>query len=309
MIQGRSNFVYRDNKASEKAGHPVFVSLNLKKEIEDVTPIHVDVNIVSNDILDIAAFKAWRPEYQDAEMILEDGKYICGWAIEKMSKSMFNVVNPDMIVEKYGADTLRLYEMFLGPVEQSKPWDTNGIDGCHRFLKKFWNLVSTSCEDANASTTSSNEELKSVHKLIKKVTQDIPQFSYNTSIAAFMICVNELSQLKCRNKELLKNLVVIIAPFAPHIAEELWEMTGGEGSVCDAAWPAWNEEYLAENTVKLGVAFNGKTRFDMEFAVDADNATVQEAVLADERSAKYLDGKQIIKVIIVPKRMVNIVCK
>ena len=309
MIQGRSNFVYRDNKASEKAGHPVFVSLNLKKEIEDVTPIHVDVNIVSNDILDIAAFKAWRPEYQDAEMILEDGKYICGWAIEKMSKSMFNVVNPDMIVEKYGADTLRLYEMFLGPVEQSKPWDTNGIDGCHRFLKKFWNLVSTSCEDANASTTSSKEELKSVHKLIKKVTQDIPQFSYNTSIAAFMICVNELSQLKCRNKELLKNLVVIIAPFAPHIAEELWEMTGGEGSVCDAAWPAWNEEYLAENTVKLGVAFNGKTRFDMEFAVDADNATVQEAVLADERSAKYLDGKQIINVIIVPKRMVNIVGK
>ena len=263
-------------------------------------------------MLDVEAFKAWRPEYNNAEFILEDGKYICGWAVEKMSKSMFNVVNPDMIVEKYGADTLRLYEMFLGPVEQSKPWDTNGIDGCHRFLKKFWALYYGNSRD-NADTIivddneASKDSLKSVHKLIKKVTQDIEVFSYNTSISAFMICVNELAQQKCHNRELLKTLVVLIAPFAPHIAEELWEALGGEGSVCDAKWPTWNEEYLVENSVKLGVAFNGKTRFDMEFPADADNDTIQKAVLADERSPKYIDGKPIIKVIIVPKRMVNIV--
>ena len=326
MIQGRSNFVYRiENEGADKGK---FVSFGLKDQY-DVTPIHVDVNIVSADILDIEAFKAWRPEYNHAEFILENGRnsesrqagldgrvatdegeangqYKCGWAIEKMSKSMFNVVNPDMIVEKYGADTLRLYEMFLGPVEQSKPWDTNGIDGCHRFLKKFWNLCSAGCGDTQTATP---EELKSVHKLIKKVSQDIEHFSYNTSISAFMICVNELSQLKSKNKELMKTLVVLIAPFAPHIAEELWEQLGGQGSVCDAAWPTWNEEYLVENTVKLGVAFNGKTRFEMEFAADADNQTIQEAVLADEKAAKYLEGKQIIKVIIVPKRMVNVVIK
>ncbi len=303
MIQGRSNFVYRiENEGADKGK---FVSFGLKDQY-DVTPIHVDVNIVSADILDIEAFKAWRPEYNNAEFILENGQYKCGWAIEKMSKSMFNVVNPDMIVEKYGADTLRLYEMFLGPVEQSKPWDTNGIDGCHRFLKKFWNLCSAGCGDTQTATP---EELKSVHKLIKKVSQDIEHFSYNTSISAFMICVNELSQLKSKNKEMMKTLVVLIAPFAPHIAEELWEQLGGQGSVCDAAWPTWNEEYLVENTVKLGVAFNGKTRFEMEFAADADNQTIQEAVLADEKAAKYLEGKQIIKVIIVPKRMVNVVIK
>ncbi len=306
MIQGRSNFVYRDNVASKEKGHPVFVSLNLKNNYADVTPIHVDVNIVSNDILDIEAFKAWRPEYNDAEFVTEDGKYICGWAIEKMSKSMFNVVNPDMIVEKYGADTLRLYEMFLGPVEQSKPWDTNGIDGCHRFLKKFWNLFQAEISDEGEPTA---DNLKSLHKLIKKVSQDIPQFSYNTSISAFMICVNELQQQKCKNREVLKTLVVLIAPFAPHIAEELWEMLGGEGSVCDAQWPTWNEDYLVENTVKLGVAFNGKTRFEMEFAADADNKTIQKTVLADEKAAKYIEGKQIIKVIVVPKRMVNVVVK
>ena len=314
MIQGRSNFVYRDNKASEEAGHPVFVSLNLMKQREAeegaFTPIHVDVNIVSADVLDLEAFKAWRPEYNDAEFVLENGKYVCGWAIEKMSKSMFNVVNPDMIVEKYGADTLRLYEMFLGPVEQSKPWDTNGIDGCHRFLKKFWNLCSSACsDDAATSGTASKEELKALHKLIKKVSQDIEVFSYNTSISAFMICVNELSQLKCKNRDVMRTLAVLIAPFAPHIAEELWEMLGGKGSVCDAQWPAWNEEYLVENTVRLGVAFNGKTRFDMEFAADADNQTIQAAVLADERAQKYIDGKQVMKVIIVPKRMVNLVIK
>lgn len=314
MIQGRSNFVYRDNKASEKAGHPVFVSLNVMKEAlktrtadDEFTPIHVDVNIVSADVLDIEAFKAWRPEYNHAEFVLENGKYICGWAIEKMSKSMFNVVNPDMIVEKYGADTLRLYEMFLGPVEQSKPWDTNGIDGCHRFLKKFWNLVTGAVEIGDVAAGPA--ELKSLHKLIKKVSKDIEQFSYNTCISAFMICVNELSQLRCRSVDAMRCLVVLISPFAPHIAEELWELLGGEGSVCDASWPVWNEEYLVENTVRLGVAFNGKTRFDMEFAADADNQTIQNAVLADERTQKYIDGKQVVKVIIVPKRMINLVTR
>ena len=303
MIQGRSNFVYRIE--DEGADKGKFVSLNLKENYKEVTPIHVDVNIVSADVLDIEAFKAWRPEYEHAEFILENGKYICGWAIEKMSKSMFNVVNPDMIVEKYGADTLRLYEMFLGPVEQSKPWDTNGIDGCHRFLRKFWNLYQNGFDEGEATA----DNLKSVHKLIKKVSQDIEQFSYNTSISAFMICVNELSQQKCKNKELLKTLVILIAPFAPHIAEELWEMLGEKGSVCDAQWPKWDEQYLVESQVKLGVAFNGKNRFEMAFAADADNQTIQDAVLADERSQKYLEGFQVAKVIIVPKRMVNIVLK
>ena len=301
MIQGRSNFVYRIE--DEGADKGKFVSFGLKDNYT-TTPIHVDVNIVSADVLDVEAFKAWRPEYENAEFILENGQYKCGWAIEKMSKSMFNVVNPDMIVEKYGADTLRLYEMFLGPVEQSKPWDTNGIDGCHRFLRKFWNLYQNGFE---GEATADN--LKSVHKLIKKVSQDIETFSYNTSISAFMICVNELSQQKCKNKEMLKTLVILIAPFAPHIAEELWESLGEQGSVCDATWPEWNEHYLVENTVKLGVAFNGKTRFEMSFAADADNQTIQEAVLADEKAAKYLEGKQIVKVIIVPKRMVNVVIK
>ena len=308
MIQGRSNFVYRVNGESQ-ADAPTFVSAGLRKEYSDVTPIHVDVNIVSNDVLDMDAFKAWRPEYANAQFILENGKYICGWAIEKMSKSMFNVVNPDMIVEKYGADTLRLYEMFLGPVEQSKPWDTNGIDGCHRFLKKLWTLFDGCVHAPSTENDVTKEQLKSVHKLIKKVTGDIEQFSYNTAISAFMICVNELSQSKCKSRELMKDVVVLIAPFAPHIAEEMWEMLGEKGSVCDAQWPSWNEEYLVESSVKLGVAFNGKTRFDMQFAADADNATIQEAVLADSRTAKYIDGKNVVKVIIVPKRMVNIVVK
>ena len=302
MIQGRSNFVYRIEDEGGDKGK--FVSLNLRSNYKETTPIHVDVNIVSADVLDIDAFKAWRPEYNDAEFILEDGKYICGWAIEKMSKSMFNVVNPDMIVEKYGADTLRLYEMFLGPVEQSKPWDTNGIDGCHRFLKKFWNLYQNGFEGEPTA-----DNLKSVHKLIKKVSQDIEQFSYNTSISAFMICVNELSQQKCKNKEMLKNLVILIAPFAPHIAEELWEMLGEQGSVCDAQWPTWNEEYLVESSVKIGVAFNGKTRFEIQLAADADNAAIEALVRGDERTAKYVEDKQIVKIIIVPKRMVNIVIK
>ena len=306
MIQGRSNFVYRIE--DEGADKGKFVSVGLKDKY-NVTPIHVDVNIVSNDILDIEAFRKWRPDYEHAEFIMEDGQYKCGWAIEKMSKSMFNVVNPDMIVEKYGADTLRLYEMFLGPVEQSKPWDTNGIDGCHRFLKKFWNLCTTCCDSVATNKEATPENLKSLHKLIKKVSQDIPQFSYNTSISAFMICVNELSQQKCTSVEVMKDLVALIAPFAPHIAEELWEQLGGEGSVCDAKWPEYDEKYLVESSVTLGVAFNGKRRFEMAFAADADNKTIEESVLADDRAAKYLEGQQVVKIIVVPKRMVNIVCK
>ena len=309
MIQGRSNFVYRINNDEAKS-KPTFVSYGLKGEY-DTTPIHVDVNIVSADVLDIDAFRKWRPEYENAEFILENGKYVCGWAIEKMSKSMFNVVNPDMIVERYGADTLRLYEMFLGPVEQSKPWDTNGIDGCHRFLKKFWSLFPEEGTKANeqGSEPASKASLKSVHKLIKKVSQDIENFSYNTSISAFMICTNELAQQKCHNAELLRTMVVLIAPFAPHIAEELWERMGGEGSVCDAQWPEWNEEYLVEDEVQLSVTFNGKKRFDMTFAADASQDDIQKAVLADERTARYTDGKQVIKVIVVPKRLINIVVK
>lgn len=303
MIQGRSNFVYRIN-SDDHSKAPVFVSFGLKDKYE-TTPIHVDVNIVHADALDIDAFKAWRPEYENAEFILEDGKYICGWAVEKMSKSMFNVVNPDVIVEQYGADTLRLYEMFLGPVETSKPWDTNGIDGCFRFLKKFWKLYQQDLNDNEPS----KESVKSVHKLIKKVSNDIEQFSYNTAISAFMICVNELGQQKCNNRGLLRNLVILIAPFAPHIAEELWQHLGENNSVCNAQWPTWNEAYLTENEVQLTISFNGKARFQMTFPIDASKEDVETAALNDERSKKYIDGKTIVKVIVVPKKIVNIVCK
>ena len=309
MIQGRSNFVYRVNELSTDK-KPVFVSYNLRKNYKDVTPIHIWINLVKNDVLDIEGFKQWSPEYRDAEFILEDGKYVCGFATEKMSKSMYNVVNPDDIVEEYGADTLRLYEMFLGPVEASKPWDTNGIDGCFRFLKKFWNLYwkkdsNSIVDDAPAKA----ESLKSVHKLIKKVSDDIEKFSYNTSISAFMICVNELGQQKCTNHALLTDLVVLIAPFAPHIAEELWHAMGGQGSVCDASWPAYDEKYLKEDEVKMMVSFNGKVRFPMNFAANTPKEEVEKAVLADERTAKYLGGKNIVKVIVVPNRIVNIVVK
>ena len=303
MIQGRSNFVYRIKDTN------TFVSLNLKDQY-DTTPLHVDVNIVSGDVLDIEAFRNWRPEYHDAEFILEDDKYICGWAVEKMSKSMFNVVNPDMIVEKFGADTLRLYEMFLGPVEQSKPWDTNGIDGCHRFLKKFWALFYDRTGNFLPTEGEADKEsLKSLHKLIKKVTADIEAFSYNTSISAFMICVNELSQQKCHNLGILRTLVTLMAPFAPHIAEELWHALGEAKSVCDALWPEWKEEYLTEDSMKLSISFNGKTRFTLDFPADADNASIEKTVLNDEQTQKYTEGKQIVKVIIVPKRIVNIVLK
>ena len=301
MIQGRSNFVYRIKDTN------TFVSAGLKSGY-DVTPLHVDVNIVSGDVLDIEAFKAWRPEYAGAEFILEDGKYVCGWAVEKMSKSMYNVVNPDMIVEKYGADTLRMYEMFLGPVEQSKPWDTNGIDGVHRFLKKFWALYSDKGGGfAFSDAEPAAEELKSLHKLIKKVSGDIEAFSYNTSVAAFMICVNELTALKCNKRAVLEPLVILIAPFAPHIAEELWEALGHTTTVCDAQWPVWNEDYLREDTVNYAVSFNGKVRFNLQFAADATNDEIERTVLASESAQKYIDGKTIKKVIIVPKKIVNIV--
>ena len=301
MIQGRSNFVYRIKDTN------TFVSYNLKDQY-DVTPLHVDVNIVSNDILDIEAFKNWRPEYNNAEFILEDGKYICGWAVEKMSKSMFNVVNPDVIVEKYGADTLRLYEMFLGPIEQSKPWDTNGIDGVHRFLKKLWALFYGN-QDALQVTDSepTPEELKSLHKLIKKVTYDIEHFSYNTSISAFMICVNELGGLKCTKRAILEPLVIVLAPFAPHIAEELWHELGHDTTVCDAQWPAYDEKYLVENTANYAISFNGKVRFNLALPADMPKEEVEKTALAHEYSAKWLEGKQIRKVIVVPKKIVNIV--
>ena len=302
MIQGRSNFVYRIKDTN------TFVTIE-KKDEYDVTPIHVDVNIVSADILDVEAFKAWRPEYNDAQFILNDqNEYKCGWAVEKMSKSMFNVVNPDMIVEKYGADTLRLYEMFLGPVEQSKPWDTNGIDGCHRFLKKFWGLFYD--REGNwlpADVNPTQEEEKSLHKLIKKVTGDIEQFSYNTSISAFMIATNELQ--KCRSKAVLEQLVVLLAPFAPFIAEELYHALGNNTSVCDAKWPKYDESKMKDSEITMPVQFCGKTRFTMQIPAEASRDEIEKIALADERTAKYTDGKQIVKTIVVPGRIINIVVK
>ncbi len=303
MIQGRSNFVYRIKDTN------TFVSAGLKKDY-DVTPIHVDVNIVSNDVLDTEAFRRWRPEYADAEFILEDGKYVCGWAVEKMSKSMFNVVNPDDIVERYGADTLRLYEMFLGPVEQSKPWDTNGIDGVNRFIKKLWNLYYKGDTLLVDDSKPSAEALKSIHKLIKKVTGDIEAFSYNTSVSAFMICVNELTALKCHSREVLEPLAVVLAPFAPHVSEELWHNAlGHDTTVCDARWPEWNEEYLRESSVNYAVSFNGKARFNISVPADMSKEEVEKTALGNEQAAKWLDGKTIVKVIVVPGKIVNVVVK
>lgn len=298
MIQGRSNFVYRIKNTN------TFVSYGLRKE-HDTTPIRVDVNIVSNDVLDTEAFRNWRPEYNNAEFILEDGKYFCGWAVEKMSKSMFNVVNPDDIVDRYGADTLRLYEMFLGPVEQSKPWDTNGIDGVNRFLKKLWGLFEKA--DLNADVEMTKEEKKAVHKLIKKITEDIENFSFNTSVAAFMIAVNELSQLKSTNRQAVETITRLIAPFAPHIAEEFWHRLGNEGSVVDAEWPAYDESALKEDSVKYPVSFNGKTRFFIEAPADASKEDVEKMALADANADKWLAGKTPRKVIVVPGKIINIV--
>lgn len=309
MIQGRSNFVYRVN-AADADTKPVFVSKGLKDQY-DTTPIHVWVNLVKNDILDQEAFRNWRPEFKNASFICEDGKYVCGWAIEKMSKSMYNVVNPDDIIAEYGADTLRLYEMFLGPVEASKPWDTNGIDGCHRFLKKFWSLFWENRTDKWLVTDDepSKDSLKSVHKLIKKVSADIEQFSYNTSISAFMICVNELTQQKCHSRAALEPIVVLLAPFAPHIAEELWHQLGHKTTVCDAQWPTWDDSLLVESEMQMMVSFNGKARFQITLPADASNDEIQKTALADERSAKYIGEKKVVKVIVVPKRIINIVIK
>ena len=300
MIQGRSNFVYRIKDTNK------FVSFHLKGDYE-VTPIHVDVNIVSNDALDIERFRQWRPEFADAEFILENGKYICGWAIEKMSKSMFNVVNPDDIVERYGADTLRLYEMFLGPVEASKPWDTNGIDGVHRFLKKLWALFYKGDDLQLTDEEPSAEALKSLHKLIKKVTGDIETFSYNTSVAAFMICVNELQAMKCRSRAIYNDLVVLLAPFAPHISEELWHALGHDTTVCDAKWPEYNEKYLVEANVKYAVMIKGRPRFTMEVPAGTEAAEVERLALTHDGAAKWLEGQTPKKVIVVPNKLVNIV--
>ena len=300
MIQGRSNFVYRIKDTN------TFVSYNLKDQY-DVTPIHVDVNIVSNDVRDLDKFKAWRPEFADAQFILENGRYLCGWAIEKMSKSMFNVVNPDDIVDRYGADTLRLYEMFLGPVEASKPWDTNGIDGVNRFLKKLWNLVFDGDKLRLTSEKPSAQALKSLHKLIKKVTTDIEVLSYNTSVAAFMICINELYTMKCRSKAIYDDLVVVLSPFAPHMGEELWHVLGHEGSVCDARWPKWNEEYLKESQVKYTVLFNGKPRYNIEVPTGTGKDEVQRIALANPGAEKWVAGKTPKKVIVVPGKIVNVV--
>lgn len=300
MIQGRSNFVYRIKDTN------TFVSLGLKDQY-DTTPIHVDVNIVYNDQLDLEAFRAWRPEYATADFILEDGKYICGWAVEKMSKSMYNVVNPDMIVERYGADTLRLYEMFLGPLEQSKPWDTNGIDGVHRFLRKLWGLYYSTDGLRVTDTPATKEELKSLHKLIRKVTQDVEQFSFNTSVAAFMICINELQGLKTASREVLQPLLILLAPFAPHIAEELWHAIGEETTIVAAQWPEYDEKLLVEDSFKYPVSFNGKTRFTIELPREASQDEIREAVLSADEAQKWLEGKTPKKVIIVPGRIINIV--
>ena len=301
MIQGRSNFVYRINGTNK------FVSFNLKDQY-DTMEIHVDVDIVHNDMLDIEAFRAWNPEYRNAEFILENGKYICGWAIEKMSKSMFNVVNPDTIVEEYGADTLRLYEMFLGPLEQSKPWDTNGIDGVHKFLRKVWRLFfdrdgKLIMSDEKASA----EELKVLHRTIKKTVDDIERFSFNTAVSSFMICINDLNSLACNKREILEPLLVIMAPFAPHITEELWQNLGHSQSICDAQWPEFNPDYMVESVVQYPVSFNGKMRFKLELPADINTKEIEAAVLKDEQAIKWTEGKEIKKIIIVPGKIINVV--
>lgn len=295
MIQGRSNFVYRV-KGTNK-----FVSLGLKDGY-DTQEIHVDVNIVRNDVLDTEAFKKWSPDNATAEFILEDGKYVCGWAVEKMSKSMYNVVNPDMIVQTYGADTLRMYEMFLGPLQQSKPWDTNGIDGVHKFLKRLWRICETATQCAPTAA-----ELKSLHKTIKKVSEDIENFSFNTAVSAFMICLNELYDQKTTSASLLRDFVVLLAPFAPHISEELWQQLGGQGTVCTAQYPEFDAQYLVESTFQYPVSFNGKTRFTREFAADAAIDAIRTEITNDPQTIKYTEGRPIKKVIIVPKKIINIV--
>ncbi|MDE7355216.1 MAG: leucine--tRNA ligase [Rikenellaceae bacterium] len=301
MIQGRSSFVYRIKNSN------TFVSAGLKDK-HDTQEIHVDVNIVKNDILDIETFRAWRDEFKDAEFILEDGKYVCGWAVEKMSKSMFNVVNPDSIVEHYGADTLRIYEMFLGPLEQSKPWDTNGIDGVHKFLRKFWRLYFTA--DGTLAVTDDKADakaMKALHKTIKKVGEDIENFSFNTSVSAFMICVNELGELGCRSRQVLEPLVALICPFAPHIAEEIWEALGMKGSACDAPFPTYDPACLVEESFEYPVSFNGKMRFKKELSLSLSAEEVEKELLADQTTQKYLAGNTPKKVVFVKGKIINIV--
>ena len=301
MIQGRSNFVYRVKRTNK------FVSFSLINDY-DVTPIHVDVNIVHNDILDVDKFRAWSPEYEKAEFILEDGKYICGYAVEKMSKSLYNVVNPDDVINQYGADTLRMYEMFLGPLEMSKPWDTNGIDGVHKFLRKFWRLFHDNENNFVISEESAaNDEFKILHKTIKKIQEDIERFSFNTSISAFMICVNELTELKCNKKEILEPLVVLLTSFAPHVTEELWQLLGNSESISNASFPVYEEKYLIESTFEYPVSFNGKMRFKLKLPMDSTAKDAEEAVLANKLSQKWLDGKTPRKIIFVPKKIINIV--
>jgi leucyl-tRNA synthetase len=299
MIQGRSNFAYRIR------GENTFVSHGLKDRY-DTMPIHVDVNIVHNDILDVDAFKKWNPEYAPAKYILENGKYVCGWAVEKMSKSYYNVVNPDDVVDQYGADTLRMYEMFLGPLEQSKPWDTAGIEGVHRFLRKVWNLFFTRDGELNISDDEpAAQEYKSLHKTIKKVTADIETFSFNTAVSAFMICVNELQG--CNKRRILEPFVILLSPFAPHITEELWEILGHNESITGAVYPVADEQYLVENSFTYPVSFNGKTRFTLKFPVDMDVKAIEQTVLSSEAAQKWIEGKTPKKVIIVPKKIINIV--
>ena len=302
MIQGRSNFVYRIINTN------TFVSFGLKDQYE-TTEIHVDVNIVRNDRLDMEAFKAWMPDFANAEFILEDGEYICGWAVEKMSKSMFNVVNPDMICDTYGADTLRLYEMFLGPLEQSKPWDTKGIDGVNRFLKRVWRMFYDRDGYIVTDEKATPEELKALHKLIGKVRSDIESFSFNTAVSAFMIAVNELYDLKCNKREVLEPLVIMLSPFAPHISEELWAALGHEGSITYADFPEYVEAYTIENTCTYAVSFNGKTRFTVDLPLDMSREDVDAHVRGLEQTAKYVAGGNIVKVIVVPGKIVNIVVK
>jgi len=313
MIQGRSNFVYRataivadevnlttEQEKAMKEGR-LYVSQGLKDKFQ-TQPIHADVNIVSNDVLDIQKFCAWMPEYKDAEFVLEDGVYKCGWAVEKMSKSMFNVVNPDDVIKNYGADTLRLYEMFLGPLEMSKPWDTNGIDGVHRFLKRFWSLF-----DGITDEEATKDELRTLHKTIKKVTYDIEHFSFNTSVPAFMIAVNELAQLKCHKRQVLESMLVLLSPFAPHIAEELWQQLGHKDSIIDAAWPKHEEKYLEEDSVNYPVQFNGKMRFTLPLPKTMSKEDVEKAVLQNEQTQKYTQGATPKRIIVVPGKIVNIV--
>jgi leucyl-tRNA synthetase len=301
MIQGRSNFVYRINGTNK------YVSYGLRKNYETTT-LHVDVNIVDNDVLNTEAFKKWRPDLADAEFILEDGKYICGAEVEKMSKSKFNVVNPDDIVEKYGADTLRMYEMFLGPLEQFKPWNTNGIDGVSKFLKKLWKLAHD--EAGNFKVTNkdpSKEELKTLHKTIKKVEEDIERHSFNTSVSTFMICVNELTALKCNNKTIIENLVIVLSPYAPHFAEEVWSLLGNKESISKARYPQWKEEYLTEDSFEYPVSINGKMRAKLNLSLSLSKEEIEKQVLDSEEVRKYLEGKPPKKIIVVPNRIVNLV--